>query len=246
MLIMGPHGVDTDHIFKGTVNEKIQHGTECLVRTAQAANLLEVPVVVGFTGISNFGRFFPFPYKKGWSDEEAVFAERFVPILNKFKEYGVKYAVEPLANNIVYDIHTAERSIELVGEHPSWGFNLDPANMLYLGLKIENFIDRLGKRIFHVHAKDAEIVDHNLPIGGVLMQGDWRRIDRAFRFRVPGWGDVPWKKVITELAMVGYDAVLAYEHEDITMSRADGLKKAIQFLKPLIIDAPYEGPFGRG
>lgn len=30
------------------------------------------------------------------------------------------------------------------------------------------------------------------------MQGDWQRLDKAFRFRIPGWGDVQWKKVITE------------------------------------------------
>ena len=68
-----------------------------------------------------------------------------------------------------------------------------------------------------------------------------RRIDRSFRFRIPGWGDVPWKKVITELSMVGYKGVLSYEHEDVTMSRMDGVKKTAAYLKPLIIEASYEG-----
>jgi len=241
LLILGPHGVDTDTIYKGTKEEKIKFGTESLLRTAQAANALEVPVVNGFTGVTNFGRYFPFPYAQGWADMEKEFVELFVPILDKFKEYGVKFAVEPHPNNFIYDIHTAEKALKLVDYHPCLGFNLDPANLIYLGLRVENFIDRLGDRIFHVHAKDGEIVEHNLAVGGILMQGEWQRLDRAFRFRIPGWGSVPWKKVITELSMVGYNYVLSYEHEDVTMSRMDGVVKTVAYLKPLLINAPYEG-----
>jgi sugar phosphate isomerase/epimerase len=243
MLLMGPYGVETDHICKGTPEEKLKFGMTSLIETAQAANALGVPVVVGFTGIDNWAHYYPFPYRQGWSDSEKLFAERMLPLLDKFKEYGVKYAIEPNPVNFIYDIHTAERAIELVDNHPNLGFNLDPANLMYLGLRVENFIDRLGKRIFTVHAKDGEVVAHNIQVGGILMNGSWGRLDRAYRFRVPGWGDVPWRKVITELAMVGYTGSLDYEHEDITMSREDGLKKVIHFLQPLLIENPYEGPW---
>lgn len=241
MLLLGPHGVDTDHIFKGTPEEKIAFATQSLLETAQAANRLEVPVVVGFTGVDNFGRYYPFPFRKGWEEAEAPFAERMLPILDKFQSYGVKYAVEPNPNNLIYDIYTAQRALELIDNHPAFGYNLDPANLMYLGLRVENFIDQLGSRIFYVHAKDSEIVAHNLPMGGILMNGPWQRLDRSYRFRVPGWGDVPWRKVITELRMVNYDYVMSYEHEDITMSRMDGVKKVIHFLKPLLIENAYEG-----
>ncbi|MDF2876945.1 MAG: sugar phosphate isomerase/epimerase [Clostridia bacterium] len=240
-LIMGPTGVDTDFIYKGTAEEKVKHGTERLIRTAQAASALEVPVVVGYPGVENWGRFFFFPYGQGWGEYEQQFVERFMPILDEFKKYGVKFAIEPHPNSFIYDIHTAERALELVDFHPCLGYNFDPANILYLSIKPEIFIDRLGERIFHVHAKDGELVEHNLATGGVLMQGDMRRLDRSFRFRIPGWGDVKWKKVITELSMVGYNGVLSYEHEDVTMSRMDGLEKTAAYLKPLLIHAPYEG-----
>jgi len=241
LLIMGPYGDDTDGIYKGTKEEKIKFGTESLINSARLANELEVPVVIGFTGIENFGRYFPFPYAKGWKACEDSFVELFKPILDKFKEYGVKFAVEPHPNNFMYDLHTCKRAIELVDNHPCLGVNLDPANIIYLGLYVETFIDEMGDRIFTVHAKDAEMVAHNMGKGGVLMQGEWGRIDRAFRFRIPGWGTVNWKTVITELAMVGYNGVLSYEHEDVTMSRADGVDKVLDFLKPLLIHAPYEG-----
>jgi sugar phosphate isomerase/epimerase len=241
LLILGPHTEDTDKLCPGTKEEKVKYGIENLLKTAQAANALECPVVNGFTGVTNWGRYFPFPSADGWEKMEREFVEVFTPIMDKFKEYGVKFAVEPHPNNMIYDIHTAKRAIELLDGHPNFGYNLDPANLVYLGLRVENFIDELGSRIFHVHAKDGEIVEHNIQRGGILMQGDWRRIDRAFRFRIPGWGSVPWKKVITELSMVGYDYVLSYEHEDVTMSVGDGVEKVAPFLKPLIIKAPYEG-----
>lgn len=240
-LIMGPTGKDTDFIYKGTPEEKIRHGTENLIKTAEAASAMEVPVVVGYPGVENWGRFFFFPFGQGWAEYEEQFATRFTPILNRFAELGVKFAIEPHPNSFVYDIHTAQRAIELVDGHKSLGYNFDPANITYLSLSPELFIDLLGERIFHVHAKDAELVSHNLAMGGTLMQGDMRRLDRSFRFRIPGWGQVDWKKVITELSMVGYQGVLSYEHEDVTMSRMDGVIKTAAYLKPLLIQAPYEG-----
>jgi len=36
-----------------------------MIQTAQAANALEVPVVTGFIGCENFGRFFPLALFQG-------------------------------------------------------------------------------------------------------------------------------------------------------------------------------------
>ncbi|RLI11086.1 hypothetical protein DRO35_05580, partial [Candidatus Bathyarchaeota archaeon] len=79
-----------------------------------------------------------------------------------------------------------------------------------------------------------------LSFSGITPTGSWTRPDRGFRFRVVGWGDVEWKRVITALVEVGYDYVLSYEHEDPVMSREDGCEKCIAFLKPLIIKAPLK------
>jgi Sugar phosphate isomerases/epimerases len=241
LLVLGPFGKDTDSICPGTKEQKIKFGTESLLRSAQLANILGVPVVIAFSGIENFGHICDWPYSKGWADEEAAFVERYVPILDKFKEYGVKLAFEPHPNNIIYDTYSAKHCIEIADNHPCLGINFDPANILVWGIKPETFIYELGDRIFAVHAKDCEIVEHDLPKPGIMMQGEWGRPDRSFRLRIPGWGNVNWKSVITELYKAGYDYVISYEHEDATMSRADGIDKTISYLKPLMIHAPYEG-----
>ncbi len=241
LLVLGPYGPDTEWIHPGTKEERIKFGTERIIKSAQAANELEVPVVCGFIGCENFGRFFPFPYSKGWEVMEQEFVERWGKILDKFKEYGVKFAHEPHPNQLVYDIDTALRSVDLMDNREEWGFNFDPANLIYLGIDVENFIDKLAGRIYHVHAKDGQVVKHNVGNSGVIPQGNWQKLSRGFRFRIPGWGSVPWKNVITELSMIGYDYVMSYEHEDVTMSREDGIKKTIEYLRPLIINNPYEG-----
>jgi sugar phosphate isomerase/epimerase len=241
LLVMGPHGVDTDSICPGTPKEKIEFGTKSLIRSAQMANALGVDVVVAFSGIENYGHINDWPYPGGWADEEKRFAERYMPILDTYKEYGVKLAFEPHPNNFIYDTHTSLRAIELMDNHPCIGINFDPANILFDGLNLATYINALGSRIFTVHAKDCEIVQHNLLKGGLNMQGEWGRLDRSFRFRIPGWGSIDWKNIITELYQVGYDGAYNYEHEDVIMSRADGVKKTIAYLKPLMIEGPYEG-----
>ena len=66
------------------------------------------------------------------------------------------------------------------------------------------------------------------------------RPGRGFRFRVPGWGDLDWRELITELQLAGYGGVLSIEHEDPTMSRRDGLAQAVAHLGPLLLQDPPE------
>lgn len=240
-LVLGPHTKDTDALFKGTPLEKIKFGMERMKKTAQAAAALDVPVVCGFIGCEKFSRWFPWPYPEGWDEMAGDFVERWGEILDVFQKEGVKFAHEPHPNEYVYNIETAVKSVELMGGRGEWGFNFDPANIILQGIDPVIFIQELSDRIYHVHAKDGEIVEHNVRRSGLQPTGKWNRIDRGFRFRIPGWGSVPWKRVLTELMLVGYDYVLSYEHEDVVMSREDGMEKTLSYLKPLLIKERYKG-----
>ena len=240
-LVLGPHTRDTDSLFKGTPAEKIKFGMERMKKTARAAAALEVPVVCGFIGCERFSRWFPWPFPEGWDEMAGDFVERWGEILETFAREGVKFAHEPHPNEYVYNVETAVKSVELLGGRKEWGFNLDPANIILQAIDPVIFVQELGEYIYHVHAKDGEIVEHNVRRSGIQPTGRWNRIDRGFRFRIPGWGSVPWKRLITELRLVNYDYVLSYEHEDVVMSREDGMEKTIDFLRPLIIKGAYEG-----
>ncbi len=242
-LVLGPHHADTDIFFQGSAAEKIEYGMRRIVQTAQLANALEVPVVCGFCGCEDYSRWFPWPDPQGWEKMTAVFVERWSKILDRFKEYGVRFAHECHPKQFAYNIETAELTTALFKERKEWGFNLDPANLMLSGADPILFVQLLGDRIYHVHAKDAEIVAHNQRKSGLLAHGDWRRIDRGFRFRIPGWGDIHWKRLLTELRLINYNYVLSVEHEDPTMSRVDGIIKSYDYLRPLLINQACEKPW---
>jgi sugar phosphate isomerase/epimerase len=154
---------------------------------------------------------------------------------------GVKFALEPHPNEYVYNVETTLKSVELMKGRKEWGFNFDPGNIVIQGIDPVIFVQELGGRIYHAHAMDGEVVEHNVRRSDLQYTGPWSRIDRGFRFRIPGWGSAPRKKVLTEMRLVNYDYVLGYEHEDVVMSREDGMEKTIEYLRPLIIKGRYEG-----
>jgi sugar phosphate isomerase/epimerase len=217
--------------------ERIKYGTDRLKRAAQAAAALEVPVVTGFVGSPVWDKWYNYPstneraYELAWE----LFAERVNPILDEFARCGVRFAFEVHPTEIAYNLETAEHALEVLGNRSEFGFNFDPSHLVWQGIDPVVFIKRLGKRLYHAHAKDGEVQQDEVRRSGVLSGGSWTRPDRGFRFRVPGWGDVDWRRVISALAAVGYDYVLSFEHEDPVMSPEDGCEKAIAFLRPLII-----------
>lgn len=239
-LLLGPHHADTDGILAGTPAQKVAYATQRLCLAADVAQRLGVATVVGFVGCEDYTRFFPWPATDGWERMLPVFRERMLPVLDHFARRGVVFAQEPHPKQIVYNTETARESIALLDGHPAWGFNLDPANLLLAGVDPVVFVAEVGDRIRHVHGKDGELVAHHAARSGLLAHGPWDRRDRGFRFRVPGWGDVPWRRLITELVLAGYDGWIAIEHEDPTFGPRDGIQKAIDVLRPLLPNEPRQ------
>jgi len=239
-LLLGPMHQDTDSIKKGTAKEKSDFAFERLIKTAQLASDMEVNLVVGFVGCEDYTRFFPWPDPKGWEKMIPVFCDRVGRLLDRFDQLGVNFAQEPHPKQMVYNTETALESLEFLNNHPRWGFNLDPATLLFAQVDPALFVQELKGRVFHVHAKDGELAPHNMARSGLFAHGPWNRADRGFRFRIPGWGDIPWKRLISQLRLSGYDSYLAVENEDPVFHPIDGLKKAIAELKPLLPEGAPE------
>jgi sugar phosphate isomerase/epimerase len=245
-LILGPQDWTMDRWAPATDAEgRSRYGQERMIKTAYAASLLGVPVVTGFTGSSVWDKWYNYPstneeaYERGWQ----LFAERMNPVLDKFRDYGVRFAFEVHPTEIAFNTETAERALAVLDNRPEFGFNFDPSHLVWQLIDPVVFIKRLGSRIYHAHAKDGELQQDEVARAGVMSGGSWTRKDRGFRFRTPGWGDVNWRRVMTALAMEGYDYVLSYEHEDPVLSPEDGCEKAIEFLRPLIIRKRLEKPW---
>ena len=92
--------------------------------------------------------------------------------------------------------------------------------------------------IVHVHAKDCNVEPSVVAFRGVL---DWKHygdlLNRAWSFRTVGYGhDLGvWNGFFSALRRVGYDGVISIEHEDALMSKEEGLRKAVDFLKQSMI-----------
>jgi sugar phosphate isomerase/epimerase len=247
-LVLGPHDVTTDSWSPAkTPEDKIRHGIEQMKRTAYCANALEVPVVTAFVGSQVWGHWYGFPpmnlelYERAWE----VFAERWNPILDVYAEQGVKLALEVHPTEIAYNIETAERALQALNYRKEFGFTLDPSHFVWQLIDPVIFAKKFHDRIFNFHAKDAELQKDELARSGVIPTGSWSRMDRGFRFRVVGWGQVEWKRLISVLAEIGYDYVLHYEHEDPVFSREEGCEKAAAYLLPLLVRKPIKsGEFG--
>jgi sugar phosphate isomerase/epimerase len=240
-LSMGPLDSSTDAWAPGmSPEQKVAFAVQSLKDSARAASELEVPVITGLIGSHVWDKWYIFPPANEKLYEEAfqVFADRWNPVLDEFGKCGVKWALEVHPTGIAYNIETAQMALKALDDRPEFGFNFDPSHLHWQLIDPVIFIKTFGSKILHCHAKDAELQEDEVRRSGVIPTGSWRRPDRGFRFRIPGWGQVDWRRVITALVSVGYDYVMSFEHEDPVMSPEDGAEKAIEYLRPLMIKRP--------
>ena len=106
-------------------------------------------------------------------------------------------------------------------------------------MDIVDVINYLGDAIYYFHAKDTLLNEHNVRRNGVLDTKPYSDLKgRSWVFRTMGYGndDAYWKKIISQLLVVGYDDSISIEHEDSLMSPKEGLEKAISFLSDIIVN----------
>lgn len=213
-----------------------------LIDTARAAAKLGVKVVNGFTGSSIWHKLYFFPptgaaeIDAGYAD----FAARFMPILDAFAREGVRFALEVHPTEIAYDIHTARRAVEAVGEHKAFGFNFDPSHLVWQGVDPVKFVEAFPDRVFHVHIKDAiRTLDGTTSIlASHLTFGDARR---GWDFRTPGRGEIRFEEIVRALNRIGYTGPLSVEWEDSGMDRRFGAAEAAAFVRRIDFPAPDGG-----
>ena len=206
-----------------------------MIATARAARRLGVPTVNGFTGSSIWHLLYSFPPLVAGAVDEgfADFARRWRPVLDRFADEGVRFALEVHPTEIAFDLVTARRALAAVDDHPAFGFNFDPSHFAYQGADYLAFLDALGGRVLHCHVKDvwwAPAPAASGVFGGHLDFGDPRRY---WDFRSPGRGRVDFEGVVRGLNRAGYAGPLSVEWEDPEMDREHGAREACAFVRRL-------------
>lgn len=149
---------------------------------------------------------------------------------------GVRVAIEMHPNFVVYNPETMLRLRKVA---PAViGCNFDPSHLFWQQIDVVAAVRTLGDAIFHVHAKDCRIDRLNTQVNGILDGKRYtREAERSWLFRTVGYGHdaAVWRDLISALRLTGYDGAISIEHEDSLMSPTEGLRKAVSFLKDLVI-----------
>ncbi|MGM0682498.1 MAG: sugar phosphate isomerase/epimerase family protein, partial [Thermodesulfobacteriota bacterium] len=157
-------------------------------------------------------------------------AEIWSPILDKFDEYGVKFALEVHPTEIAFDYYTTEKLLKAFDYRDTFGLNFDPSHLIWQGVDPQIFLRDFADRIYHVHMKDAAVTLDGK--SGILAShlpfGDRRR---GWDFRSLGHGDVNFEEIIRELNEMNYTGPLSVEWEDSGMDREYGAREAVRFVR---------------
>lgn len=210
-----------------------KRAAEEMIKTAEAARNLGVNVVNGFTGSSIWKYLYSFPHvttemiEQGFED----FAKRWLPILDEYQKFGIKFALEVHPTEIAFDTVTAERALKAVNYHPAFGFNFDPSHFAYQGVDYVDFIDLFGDRILNVHVKDVLIQSKPTQAGTFGGHTEFGYYRRKWDFCSPGRGNVDFEEIIRALNRNNYKGPMSVEWEDAGMDRIHGANEAYNFVK---------------
>ncbi|SNX54627.1 sugar phosphate isomerase/epimerase [Thermoanaerobacterium sp. RBIITD] len=207
---------------------------------------IDAAVMLGTSMVGTFvGRNVDKDIKGNFDEFEKVFGD----IVGYAEQKGIKIIIENcpmegwqkegLPGTISF---TPELWEEMFRRVPSknFGLNLDPSHLLFQLIDYLKVVPAFKDRIFHVHAKDAEVFEDKLAWYGVFNRQFPKKGETGYwRFRMPGLGQVDWGKFIKALKDIGYDDVISIEHEDPLYEGSEekvkeGLKLGYKHLKQFI------------
>ena len=133
----------------------------------------------------------------------------FGPLLELAEKNNVRLCLEncPLMGNIAISPVMWRRIFQRLGSD-KLGLAYDPSHLVWEMIDPYAPLDEFKDKIFHVHAKDAAIDRARLAETGILTDFSW------WSYRIPGRGELDWKKLLSKLKANGYTGTISLEHED--------------------------------
>jgi sugar phosphate isomerase/epimerase len=236
----GPSGAEHDAVVRKTI---------------KLAPLLSVDRVVMMSGCPGApGDKYPNWITVAWPPEtteildwqwEQVLLPYWRELVSFANDKGIRHlCLEMHGQQIVYNVETLLRLRDVVGD--TVGANFDPSHLIWMGADPIAAIEALGPAIYHVHAKDTRIERPAAVNSLIEAKPSARTMERSWNYVTLGYGhgDDFWRAFCLALRRVGYDGVLSIEHEDMSLSPMEGLRKSVELLKRVHIVEPasYELP----
>jgi len=172
-------------------------------------------------------------------DAIAAFTRCAEPILATAAGAGVRVAIDtdPLVGRDVPDVPgTAAFCPELWeklfthARSDALGLALDPGALLWQGIDPVGALTDYAEKVFHVRARDAETtVLRRQDCGFLRPSGGW------WRYRLPGLGEVDWRRLLDRARELGYAGALAIDHADPTYAATlDAMKAGLALSRRLL------------
>lgn len=200
-------------------------------------------------GAASVGTFIGRDPTKSVAENMSEAEEVFAPLVQHAGEKGVTLVVE---NCVMEGWHPDGYPGNLAYSPELWEWmfslglylNYDPSHLVWMGIDPVAALRPYVDRIPHAQAKDIELFPERRNRYG------WpgRAVNRAddpwetgwWRYRVPGLGDVDWRRVVDVLYEGGFDGVLSIEHEDPVWGGDEqrvktGIEAARRTLQPLMV-----------
>jgi sugar phosphate isomerase/epimerase len=223
---------------------------ETLRKTIRLAELMHVPVVNEFSGVTGGTTgdqalnwpviAWPTEYRDIYNYE---WERHLIPYwrgINSIAEAsGVTIGIELHGGFLCHTPHTMLKLREATGK--AIACNLDPSHMWWQGINPVAAIKILGEAgaIVHFHAKDIYMDQDNINMYGVTDTQPYEDMkSRSWTFRSVGYGHSAkdWADMISALRLYDYNHAISIEHEDPLMSVDEGLHHAVTTLKSVMIE----------
>jgi len=216
-------------------------------KTVLLAEMLEVKVIVGFSGCPGGT---PTDSQPNWITyrwppeyaqmQDWQWKERVVPYWKDAAKYAREHGVHRLAlemhpNFVVYNPRTLLKLREAAGEEI--GANCDLSHLFWQGCDPVEVIHFLGKQgaIYHAHMKDTTFYPENINKYGVLNfafeKGDLDSASETFRAVGYGHSANLWKEIVKAYMDVGFEGIFSIENEDPILPGEVGVERAVYVLK---------------
>ena len=199
-------------------------------------------------GVPSVGTFIGRDWNKPVKENLAIAKDVFAPIVKHANSKGVRVIIE---NCVMEGWHPDGYPGNLAYSPELWEWmfglglylNFDPSHLVWMGIDPIAAVKPYVNYIEHAQAKDIEVFpdkrnQYGYPGKAIGRDNPW---DVGWwRYRVPGLGEVNWRRLVDALYEGGFNGVLSVEHEDPIWGGTEakvktGLEIAHKTLQPLIV-----------